>query len=35
MLQQMRLELENRIGELKDPVETIYFGGGSPSLLAD
>lgn len=33
MLQQMRLELENRIGELKDPVETIYFGGGSPSLL--
>ena len=31
----INLELELRSKELKEPVETIYFGGGTPSLLTE
>lgn len=34
VLNAMLLELEQRAAELKGTVETIYFGGGTPSLLA-
>lgn len=33
VLNAMALELEQRAGELRGTVETIYFGGGTPSLL--
>ena len=33
MQQAMKSELHLRKSELKTPIESIYFGGGSPSLL--
>lgn len=33
LLEALRLELELRAAELQGPVQTIYFGGGTPSLL--
>lgn len=30
----LRRELELRVAEIDEPVETIYFGGGTPSLLS-
>ena len=33
MLELMKQEFDRRKHELKEPVETIYFGGGSPGLL--
>jgi oxygen-independent coproporphyrinogen-3 oxidase len=33
MWQSMQRELEIRFDEVKVPLQSIYFGGGSPSLL--
>lgn len=33
VLSAMRLELETRAGEVRERVGTVYFGGGTPSLL--
>jgi len=33
MLLKMIEELENRAQEIQDPIESVYFGGGTPSLL--
>ena len=33
LVQAIALELELRKDEISDPIETIYFGGGTPSLL--
>ena len=33
VLDAMHQELSDRIGEVQGEVETIYFGGGTPSLL--
>jgi len=34
LVQAIALELELRKNEVTDPIETIYFGGGTPSLLS-
>jgi oxygen-independent coproporphyrinogen-3 oxidase len=34
MLEAMCLEIEMRKNELPQPLKTIYFGGGTPSILA-
>ncbi|NBO60627.1 MAG: radical SAM protein, partial [Flavobacteriia bacterium] len=34
LLKTMVRELRERLSELEDPVKTIYFGGGTPSLLS-
>ena len=33
MVNAIALEVESRSKELNEPIETIYFGGGTPSLL--
>jgi len=35
VVEAMRIELKKRMDFLSNPVETIYFGGGTPSLLTD
>ena len=34
MVNAICFEIELRKEEIKEPVETIYFGGGTPSLLS-
>lgn len=33
MIDQMNDELKTRASEIREPIETLYFGGGTPSLL--